>query len=225
MTKTMIVAAGLAVASSASADLTGATHSNLLSPEIYSITATPIGSPDLAGVLGTAYSNMNAGAGFQAFAPGGGAIGFDDYDSIATGGTIDVQSYRFVGGVNVAGGVMFFEFFDNSSAFVDSFGVALPQAGNFIWTITINTFPGGVVVPDAGIHQVVTDDLGQFGPAALGQWFLSDANPTVGTSNPAIGGAAGGFSHKFELNGEFVPAPATAALMGLGGLVAARRRR
>lgn len=225
MTKTMIVAAGLAMASSASADLTGATHSNILSPEFYTLTATPIGAPDLAGVLGTAYSNMDAGAGFQAFPVGGPSLGFDDYDSIATGGTIDVQSYRFVGGVNVAGGVMFFEFFDSTSTFVDSFGVALPQAGNFIWTITINTFPGGVVIPDAGIHQVVTDDVGAFGPAALGQWFLSDANPTIGTSNPAIGGAAGGFSHKFEINGEFVPAPATAALMGLGGLVAARRRR
>lgn len=228
MTKTLIVAAGLAMASSASADLTGATHSNLLSPEYYSITATPIGAPDIAGVFGTAYSNMNANAagGFNAFAPGGPALGFDDYDSIATGGTIDVQQYRFVGGVNVAGGVMFFEFYDNTSAFVDSFGVILPSAGNFVWTITINTFPGGVVVPETGIHQLVADTAGAFGPAALGQWFLSDAAPTIGTQSNTFGGASGGaLSHKFEITGDYVPAPATAALLGLGGLAAARRRR
>jgi len=226
MTKTLIVAAGLAVASSASADLTSAPHANLLSPEHYSITATPIGGPDIAGVFGTAYSNIDAGSGYSAFAAAGGAIGFDDYDSIGTAGsTIDVSSYRFVGGVDVVGGVAFFEFYDASSNFVDSFGVAFSQAGNFIWTITINAFPGSVVVPEAGIHQVVTDGAGAFGPAANGQWFLSDAQPTVGTQNDAIGGAAGGFSHKFELNGDYVPAPASVALLGLGGLAATRRRR
>lgn len=227
MTKTLIVAAGLAVASSASADLTTAPHSNLLSPDQYTLTATPIGAPDIAGVFGTAYSNMDAGPnGYVAFPVGGGAIGFDDYDSIATGGTIDVSSYRFVGGVDVAGGVAFFEFYDTNSAFVDSFGVAFPSAGNFIWTITINSYPGGVVVPEAGIHQIVTDNTGSFGPAAQGQWFLGDAGPTVGTQSSAFGSdSSGQFAHNFEINGDYVPAPASLALLGLGGLAATRRRR
>ena len=220
MTKTLIVAAGLAMASSASADLTSGPRTNLLSPEFVSITASPIGSPDISGILGTAYSSMGAGTGFQAFAAATGAIGFDDYDSIATGGTIDLQSFRFVGGVAQAGGTMFFDFFDSASNFVDSFGVALTNPGNFIYTITINTFPGGVVVPEAGIVQATV------GAGFTGQFFLSDAAPTIGTQSNTFGGAAGGaLSHRFELNGEFVPAPATAALLGLGGLVAVRRRR
>lgn len=227
MTKTILVAAGLAVASSASADLTAATHTNLLSPEHFSITATPIGGPDIAGVFGTAYSNMDAGPnGYVAFPAAGGYVGFDDYDSIgSTGSTIDVSTFRFVGGVDVAGGVMFFEFYDTSSAFVDSFGVALTNPGNFIYTITITAYPGSVVVPEAGIAQMYVDGPGDFGPAANGQWFLGDAGPTVGTENSAFGSDTTGFAHNFEINGDYVPAPATAALLGLGGLAATRRRR
>ncbi len=226
MTKTLIVAAGLAVASSASADLTNAPHANILNPEHFSITATPIGGPDIAGVFGTAYSNMDPGPnGYVAFPAAGGYVGFDDYDSIGTSGTIDVSTFRFVGGVDVAGGVAFFEFYDTSSAFVDSFGVALTNPGNFIYTITINSYPGGVVVPEAGIAQMYVDGNGDFGPAANGQWFLGDAGPTVGTETAGIGSDGTGFAHNFEINGDYVPAPASAALLGLGGLAAIRRRR
>ncbi len=223
MSKTLIFAAGLAVASSASADLSSGPHTNLLNPEHYSITATPIGSPDIAGVFGTAYSNMgpNATGNYSAFSAATGPVGFDDYDSIGSANTtIDVSTFRFVGGVQQAGGTMFFEFYDTNSIFVDSFGVALTNAGNFIYTITINTYPGGVVVPEAGILQTVV------GAGFTGQWFLSSANPTVGTQSSTFGGASGGsLSHKFEINGDYVPAPATAALLGFGGLAASRRRR
>ena len=220
MTKTVICIAGLALASSASADLISGPQTNLLSPDQYSIRATPIGAPDIAGVFGTAYSNMAAAAGYQAFAAATGAIGFDDYDSIAAGGSIDIATFRFVGGVQQVGGTMFFDFFDTNSNFVDSFGVSLGNAGNFIYTITINTYPGGVVVPDAGFLQV------SVGAGFTGQWFMTTDAPTIGTSNAAVGGAAGGLQHKFEINGDYdVPAPATAALLGLGGLTAVRRRR
>jgi len=228
MTKIAIfAAAGMAVSATASADLTGATHSNLLTAGQYTLTATPTDAPNISGINGTAYSNIDAGPnGYVAFAAGGGAIGFDDYDSIAAGGTVDVESYRFVGGVDTAGGVVFMEFYDASSNFVDSFGVALPASGNFIWTINIGSFPGGVVVPDNGINQIVADDAGAFGPATLGQWFLGDAGPTVGTEDVNFGGGGGGqFSHNFEINGDFVPAPASLALLGLGGIAAVRRRR
>lgn len=218
MTKTLIVAAGLAVASSASADLTSGPRTNLLSPEFITISAQEIGTPDLGSVIATHYSNIAGNPGYSSFPAATGNQGFDDYVSTASA-PIDLSSFRFVGGVQQVGGTMFFDFFDASSNFVDSFGVALSQAGNFIWTITINTFPGGVVVPEAGFVQATV------GAGFTGQWFLSTAAPTVGTENPLVGGAAGGFSHKFEINGEVVPAPATAALMGLGGLVAVRRRR
>ncbi|MCA9272739.1 MAG: PEP-CTERM sorting domain-containing protein [Phycisphaerales bacterium] len=225
MTKLILAAAGLAVASSASADLTSASHTNLLNPEYYTINATPVDGPDIAGVFGTAYSNMDAGPnGYVAFAAAGGYVGFDDYDSIGVGGTIDVATFRFVGGVQDAGGVAFFEFYDASSNFVDSFGVALTNPGNFIYTITITAYPGSVVVPEAGIAQMYVDGNGDFGPATTGQWFLGDAGPTVGTENVAFGGS-NPFSHNFEINGDYVPAPATAALLGLGGLAATRRRR
>ena len=223
MTKTLILTAGLAVASSAAADLTAGPRTNLLNPDYITITATPIGAPDIAGIFGTAYSNMgpNATGGYSAFAAATGAVGFDDYDSIGSANTtIDVSTFRFVGGVQQAGGIMFFDFFDTNSAFVDSFGVALTNPGNFIYTITINSYPGGVVVPEAGILQVTVD------AGFTGQWFLSSAPPTVGTQSSTFGGASGGaLSHKFEINGDYVPAPASAALLGLGGLAAARRRR
>ncbi len=221
MNKTLITVAGLALASPAFADLASGPQTNLLNPSQYSITATPIGAPDIAGVFGTAYSNMAAAAGYQAFPAATGAIGFDDYDSIGAPATsIDLSTFRFVGGVQQAAGTMFFDFYDTNSNFVDSFGVTLTNPGNFIYTITINTYPGGVVIPEAGLLQVTV------GAGFTGQWFLNADAPTIGTSNSAIGGAAGGLQHKFELNGDYVvPAPASAALLGLGGLAAIRRRR
>ncbi|RNC82092.1 MAG: PEP-CTERM sorting domain-containing protein [Phycisphaera sp.] len=226
MTKTVIFAAGLAVASSASADLTGATHSNLLDPSMYTITARDINGPAIGEIPADHYSNMDAGPnGFVAFPAAGGAIGADDYSSVA-GNDIDLAEFGFVGGVDTSGGVAFFEFFDASSNFVDSFGVAFAGAGNFIYTITINSFPGGVTVPENGIVQMVVDDAGAFGPATLGQFFLGDAGPTIGSEDVNfLGGNDGQFSHNFRINGEPIPAPASMALLGLGGLAAARRRR
>ena len=100
MTKTVLALAGLALASSASADLISGPQTNLLDAGQYSIHASPIDGPDFAGVFGTAYSNMANSAGYSAFAAATGAIGFDDYDSIGgVGTTIDVSTFRFVGGV------------------------------------------------------------------------------------------------------------------------------
>ena len=57
-----------------------------------------------------------------------------------------------------------------------------------------------------------------------GQWFLSDAGPSIGSEDVLIGGGGGGqFSHNFAINA--VPAPGAAALLGLGGLIGFRRRR
>jgi hypothetical protein len=222
MTKTIIFAAGLAVASSASADLTGATHNNLLDPSMYTITAQELDSPAIGAVAADYYSNLDPGPnGYVAFAPASGPIGFDDYSSTA-GADIDMAEFGFVGGVTDAGGIAFFEFYDASSNFVDSFGVALTNPGNFIYTITIGSFPGGVIVPENGIVQMVAD--GASNPSGGGQFFLGDAGATIGSSDITVGGATG-FDHNFRINGEPIPAPASVALLGLGGFAAARRRR
>lgn len=221
MTKTVIFAAGLAVASSASADLTGAPHSNLLDPSMYTITARDINGPALGEIPADQYSNMDAGPnGYVAFPAASGPIGFDDYSSVA-GDDIDLAEFGFVGGVTDAGGIAFFEFYDASSNFVDSFGVALTNPGNFIYTITITGFPGSITVPESGLVQMVADAASN--PSGGGQFFLGDAGPTIGST--VIGSPVAGFDHNFRINGEPIPAPASMALLGLGGLAAARRRR
>ncbi|MBN4082638.1 PEP-CTERM sorting domain-containing protein [Phycisphaeraceae bacterium AH-315-B13] len=219
MTKTIIFVAGLAVASSASADLTNAPISNLLDPSMYSINAQEIGSPDLGGIAAVHYSNM--GGAFATFGPQAGFSGFDDYQSTA-GADMTLTEMRFVGGVDTTGGVAFFQFFDAASSFVSSFGIAFPQAGNFIWTITIGSAP---TVAENGLIQMIGDDLGAFGPATLSEFFLIDSAPTVGGSDINVGGNPGTHNQAFELTGDPIPAPASVALLGLGGLAAVRRRR
>lgn len=178
------------------------------------ISAVSLGE-GVQGGSATLYSNMEAGGGFQAFPAGNGALGFDDYTSTQAG-TIALDTFRFVGGVDAAGGTLNFEFFDAAGVtLVDAFSVSFAGAGNFIYTITIG---GTVNIDGAGVLQVSTD------ATSNGQWFLSDAGPTIGTEDGTFGGASGGaLSHKFELNQ--VPAPGSVALLGLGGLVATRRRR
>jgi hypothetical protein len=168
------------------------------------------------GASNTVYSNIDAGpGGYQAFPPANGVLGFDDYTSTEAG-SVTLDSIRFVGGVELDGGGMIFEFFNSAGdTFIDGFSVALPTGGNFIWTINLG---GTVTVDGAGILQVSTD------ATSNGQWFLSDGGPVIGSEDGTFGGASGGaLAHNFELNA--VPAPGSVALLGLSGLVATRRRR
>lgn len=189
--------------------------------------AVPFGS-NPRGAASTIFSNMDAGTGFQSFPVStvvlngdAQAIGFDDYTSIAAG-TTQITEFRFVGGVQQAGGVMFVDFFDASGTAVDGFGIQLSQVGNFIYTITVNT---AVDVASAGFVQISLDDDGLFGSGVqtTGQWFLSGAAATIGANGPQGGASAGALNHNFELT--TVPAPGAVALLGLGGLIAGRRRR
>ena len=167
------------------------------------------------GAVSSIYSNMDSGTGFVAFPAGNGVLGADDYVSTASG-SATLESLRFVGGSEQVGGVLAFDFFNAAGdTFIDGFTVALPSAGNFIWTITL----GGVVTVDAaGILQISTD------ATSTGQWFLADAGPTVGSEDVnAFGGGDGVNSHNFELN--VIPTPGALSLLGMGGLLAARRRR
>lgn len=215
MTKSILTAiAGLSIAGVASAAPMGGQF-NLLDSSMYSLTATPLDSNDSArGELDPSYYSAIAGP-YTAFDAATGNIGFDDYNSIAEDDFV-LTSFRFVGGVAEAGGTMSFQFFDANEDFADSFGIALPQAGNFIWTITINS---EVIVPANGLIQaVVGDDF-------TGQWFLSVTDPDIGTNDLAIGGNETDASHRFELNGVPVPTPGALAVLGMAGLAGVRRRR
>lgn len=211
-------AAGSAMASP-TIDRSTMTIYDLSSYEAVSLDATP--SNSFAGSAAPIYSNMDPGTGFVSLPAGpgdvNGVIGFDDYTSTATGNQF-MTEFRFVGGVQEANGVMFFDFFDAAGAFVDGFGVRLSMAGNFIYTINLSS---SVEVAAAGFAQASVDATGAFGVATTGQWFASDGAATVGANGPS-GDLAQPNNHNFEMS---VPAPGAVALLGLSGLVAARRRR
>jgi hypothetical protein len=141
----------------------------------------------------------------------------DDYQTGGVG-TFQVDAMKFVGGVTAAGGILDFFLLDNANNVVSSFGVALPQAGNFIWTITLNT---PVNAAHNGRLQIQTRG------ATTGQWFMTSTAPSVGTNSVAFGLGSNLNPQRiaaFEIQ-QLVPAPSSAALLGLGGLMAARRRR
>lgn len=213
--------AGTAVADIAPFDVASIDRSSMTIYSGAAVQATPIGAE--SGALftaGTAYENMDPGNGFLAFPPATGVLGTADYDSAADD-DINMGAFRFVGGVAAAGEVIFFDFFDAGGVFYDGFGVQFPQGGNFIWTITLAT---PQITQDAGFVQLFADD-GSAVVASTGQWFLSDAAPTIGSAGAAdaTGPAGESLNHKFAIDA--VPAPGSIALLGLGGLAAARRRR
>lgn len=219
-TAALLVAAGAAVAAPVGIDRSGF--------EIYTGQATALDSASVnRGVSATRYSDIDPGAGGYVSFPDtavtvDGALavaGTADYTSTTTS-NITMDSFRFVGGVDQAGGVVFFDFFDAGGVFVDGFGVLLADAGTFIYNITINT---PFDVAGSGFVQMSVDDedLAGAGSTAAGRWFLGNAGATVGDAGFAE--AAPDFNFNFEING--VPAPGAFALLGLGGLVATRRRR
>jgi len=219
-TAAILVAAGTAVAAPAGIDRSGY--------EIYYGQATALDSASVnRGVSATRYSDIDPGAGgyiagAETAVVANGALevaGAADYSS-TTASNITMDSFRFVGGVDQAGGVVFFDFFDAGGLFVDGFGVQLSSAGNFIYNITINS---PFDVAGAGFVQMSVDDenLAGAGSATTGRWFLGNAGATIGDAGLAE--ASPDFNFNFEING--VPAPGAFALLGLGGLVATRRRR
>jgi MYXO-CTERM domain-containing protein len=169
---------------------------------------------------GTTYYDNQAGP-YSAFPPAGAAdnpLGVADYQSTAVN-NIAVDEFIFVGGVDTIGAVVFFDFFDAGGNFLDGFGVALPSAGDFIWTIT----PTDLEIAADGLVQMTIDD-GTLGPAGLGRWFLNDTPAAVGDAG-VVDVPGSSFNYAFSINGSEVPAPGALALVGLGGIVATRRRR
>lgn len=217
----MVLVAG--VAGTAAADIApfDATAIDRTGMTIYSgdaVIAAPLDSATSAlFTAGTAYENMALGTNFvTSSGAAGGVAGTADYDSAADD-DINMGAFRFVGGVAAAGGVLFFDFFDSAGNFYDGFGVQLSSGGNFIYTITLTT---PQLVQDSGFVQMFADD-GSVLVATNGTWFLNNEAPTIGSAG-AID-VAPDLDYKFAIDA--IPAPGSVALLGLGGMVAARRRR
>ena len=231
--------AGMAAAASAQVDLSSIDRSGY---SIYGAEARSIATGALVGRTTSQYDNTtNAAEGY--FNIGGGAdangalevLGFDDYQSIATN-NISLEEFVFVGGVNSSdpitgpgpGGVVFFDFFDSSGAFVDGFGTVLSDGGNFIWTITLNN---PFEIAAGGFVQMSYDDEDLAGTgtiAATGQWFATADDAIVGDnllSNGFTSPDGTELNFAFGITGTEIPAPGAMAVLGLGGLAAARRRR
>jgi hypothetical protein len=185
-------------------------------------TATPIDVGQYQGRAGTNVYTGQAGP-YSAFAVATGVASFDDYVSTQAA-PFNLAQFVFVGGVAQAGGGMTVAFFDTAANPVSNFHITLPQAGDFIWTITLGTPPDGLdstfVAPQAGFVQITVD------AANTGRWFFTSTAPTVGTNDVTVGS---GSQLTPQRNNAFslveVPAPGSLALLGLGGLVARRRRR
>ena len=161
---------------------------------------------------------------YAAFAAASGTIGFDDYVTTESGPTFLLSKLVFVGGVTNAGDSLTFNFYDTANVLAASSNVTLPTGGNFIWTITFGLLPSGddstFAVPSAGTMEIVAT------APTTGRWYLNSAGyiPTVGSESTGFGaGSTLGRNQAFQLNA--VPTPGAAALLGLGGLVATRRRR
>ncbi|MDX2119352.1 MAG: PEP-CTERM sorting domain-containing protein [Planctomycetota bacterium] len=157
------------------------------------------------------YSHMNGP--YAAFAAAN-YLGFDDYATAIAAPTISLNSLRFVGGVTAANTTVSFNFYNSAgTVLLNSFTSTFATAGNFIWSIT-NL--GGFNVGSSGVLEL------QCETGKTGQWFLSTSATTVGGDSRTFGDTTTTNQHSFELA---IPAPGSLALLGLGGLVAGRRRR
>ncbi len=127
-----------------------------------------------------------------------------------------VTDFQFVGGVENANESIQFFFLDSNGITINSFETApLPSPGNFIWTFTP---PAGTIAEDAGFFAA------QAPQGSTVTWFLTDtadigSTQTDGTNDGEFETSA----FAFELRN--LPGPGAAALFGLAGLAASRRRR
>lgn len=190
--------------------LAGAASANI------TVSAEPLDAPGFENRVGEVYSNIPGP--YVAFPSRSGSLGFDDYASTMTNPVESMTSMRFVGGVSTAGMSLTFNFYSTSAVLVNSFSATFGQAGAFIWTINMGAT--GLDVPKDGILEIVASGTN------AGRWFLTATPPSIGSTSQSFGGATltdgTHVNHAFEI---VTPAPGAAALLGLGGLVATRRRR
>jgi hypothetical protein len=144
--------------------------------------------------------------------PGGWIV--EDYVSTITSySTLD--SFSFAGGVATAGHIIFVDFFADDFTYIDGFGAALPDAGNFVYTF--GGLGGLFEVPASGYVQIRGDD-GTFNsdgqPTNL-TWLSKDVAPAVGSTSGDV----------YLMQIGVIPSPGMLAACGLAGLGALRRRR
>lgn len=177
----------------------------------------PLNAPGYDARVAPVYSGISGP--YSGFAPGTN-LGFDDYVSTDPSPFYTLAQFRFVGGVSTVGDTLRVNFYDSGANLFNFFNVSLGTAGNFVWTITLGLQPNGsdstFLVPQAGFVEITA-------VTGAGRWFLTPTAPSVGSNNLAVGGLPNQFNHAFELVA--VPAPGAMAFLGLGGLLASRRRR
>ena len=170
----------------------------------------------------TVYSNLNhAGGYYDLSVPSGAANAIrDDYVSTVTAGTFTLPQFKFTGGSDVVDGVLWFNYYDAAGTYIDHVGAILPAAGVHTWTITLQTPKTNV--PRAGFWEMEADSSGAGN--CNGTWSASTDAPTVGSTADAAPGYNDPFGTPLNCKFEFIPEPATLALLALGGLLILRRR-
>jgi hypothetical protein len=152
-------------------------------------------------------------------------IARDDYTSTGSLGLLELDVFRFGGGVSAVGATMRFDWKTTANVLVGSASGALPQAGNFLWTFTLAAAPP-FYVPDAGYIEIYMVTAGVTGTV----FGITDPPPTVvGSSSLTDGTHSTQTPPKnmaFQMEGTAVPEPGSFLAIGAGlALLAARRRR
>ena len=156
--------------------------------------------------------------GFSSQATGPNAL-IDDYsgdNSVGGAGLVELTEVSFVGGVGTVGHTIYFDFFSTGGALIGGFGVILGSDLNQVWTFDVTG--QGIFSSRDGFMQIAGDDgsVNAGGVATSLRWFETNEAVDIGDNDaPTI--------FAYSLSG--IPTPGAAALFGLAGLAATRRRR
>ncbi|MBL8765020.1 MAG: hypothetical protein JNM07_12195 [Phycisphaerae bacterium] len=157
---------------------------------------------------------------------------YDDYrGTMPNVENIRLGKFKFVGGaLQASGGVgggtlVFFDFFDERGFSKGGFGVNLGVYGDQLFTVDLPD-SSNVLYNNSGYVRMLPDDANGGNQFTTMRWFTTDFAEVGSNSgqNPADGSAEGSI-FSFSLTHEPVPAPSAFGLLGLGGLLAARRKR
>ncbi len=137
----------------------------------------------------------------------------------ASGGSIAIQ-----GGTDTINNGAYFEFNFNAASYENiAFSMARQSTGTGFDLVQIDAYNGGALLGNIGnINNRDTFSLYSFNTALLDG--VADATIRL-TFTGATSATGNNRMDNIVIQGNLIPTPGAAALMGLGGLVAARRRR